>query len=110
MIKKIYYHAVDKSDPRLISLHHRSDSRTTRMWGWIARALETCWVPLWLDYEELRENSFDRALEDTAKRNRIRKQFLPSLPPIAEKSRIEEDEDDNKETAGRYEKVDEPKR
>lgn len=84
MVKRAYSHAVYESDPRLIATNHREDSRYTRMWSWAARAMETCWVPLWFDHHRLREESFDQALEDSANRTRIRQPFLASLSPGAE--------------------------
>jgi hypothetical protein len=100
VVKKVYAHAVYESDPRLIALCHRENSRSTRMWRWTARALEACWIPLWLDHDRLREESFDRALEDTANRTRIRKQFLGSLPSLTHDDMSSE----------RYQKEDDQKR
>lgn len=88
VVKGLYQKAVYRSDPRLVQLRHRGDTRSTRLWSWAAKAMEICWIPLWLDHEQLREDSFDKALEDSLSRVRTRKLYLESLPTLAEEKDV----------------------
>jgi len=75
-IRALYRHACYRSDPRLVALGHRESGGSTTIWSWASRIIETTWLPIWFDYQRLREEAVDQALEEQFAALRIRNRIV----------------------------------
>jgi hypothetical protein len=78
-IRNLYRHACFQSDPRLVILGIRPDNKTTKVWNWAARVLELTWLPLWFEFQRIRDAAVNQAVDNASMMNR----FLRALgrPP-----------------------------
>lgn len=60
-VKSLFSLACSKSDPRLIRAGFVQDDRSSKYWGWFATIMQTTWLPLRFNHQELR----DTAVQDT---------------------------------------------
>jgi hypothetical protein len=65
-IRNLYHHACYQSDPRLVILGIRPDSRTTKVWNWAARVIELTWLPLWFNFQRLRDQAVNQAVDNAS--------------------------------------------
>ena len=74
-IRNLYRYACYQSDPRLIILGLREDVRSTRVWGWAARVIETTWLPLWFEHQRVRDLAVNEAVESAYVFDRANRQL-----------------------------------
>lgn len=78
-IRQLYSFACYRSDPRLLELGYLPRSIGSRVWGWAAKAIETVWVPIWFDYQYIRDGAVTIAVND-----KFRSLTLEELRPLGE--------------------------
>lgn len=64
IVRDLYSTACYYSDQRLVSYGYRPDDRSTRIWKWVAHILQTTWIPLRFNHDELRQAAVRRACSE----------------------------------------------
>ena len=76
-IRNLYRYACYQSDPRLLALGLRLNTRSTRVWSWAARVIETTWLPLWFDHQRIRDAAVNEAIENAQALHRAQQARRP---------------------------------